>query len=835
MPDRPDPPHAGAAVEDPIGKPPLVAIALVSAGALAYEILLTRLFSIIQWHHFAYMIISLALLGFGASGTALALAGRALVQRFVATFSASAALFGVSAYGCFRLAQNVPFNALEILWDAGQLGSLAAVYLLLMVPFFFAASCIGLAFLRFHGTIGRIYAFDLTGAGAGSLGVVVLLFAVPSWYALQIVAASGTAAAALAWLTGGSRPRWVAGVPVVLTALLLAPTGTDWRALRMSPFKPLTQTLRAAGAEVLETRSGPLGLLNVVRSPRIPLRHAPGLSLNATTEPPEQLGVFTDGAGLSAITRFDGRLEPLAFLGAMTSALPYHLMQRPEVLVLGAGGGLDVLQALYHGAKRVDAVELNPQMVALVRDAYRDFAGGLYQHEGVRVHVAEARGFVSATEQRYDLIQVALLDSFSASAAGLYALSETHLYTVEAFLEYLRHLRPDGWLALTRWVRLPPRDGIKLFATAAAALRELGVQAPGRRMAWIRGWSTSTLVVKNGALTSTDVSALRRFAREQAFDLAYYPGMERREANRINRLEQPYFFEAARALLGPQPERFVQRYKFHVAPATDDRPYFFNFFKWSTLPEIAALRERGGVGLFELGYLILVATLAQAFIASVVLILLPLGLRSRRPPARRDARAPRLRVFAYFLAIGLAFLFLEIAFIQKFVLFLAHPLYAVAVVLAGFLLFAGLGSRYSMRGAQGAPRGILVPVLVIIALGIAYLVLTPPLFERLMGLPVAVKIGLSVAFIAPLAFCMGMPFPRALAAIPARDEAGVAWAWGINGCASVVSAVLGTLLAIHFGFTTVVWIALALYLGAAVLRPQTFGEAVAASEARAAE
>ncbi len=808
---------------DTTSRPPLAAIALVSAGALAYEILLTRLFSIIQWHHFAYMIISLALLGFGASGTALALAGKPLARRFVASFSVSAGLFGVSAYACFRLAQNVPFNALEILWDAGQLGGLAAIYLLLMVPFFFAASCIGLAFLRFHRSIGRIYAFDLAGAGAGSLGVILLLFAVPPWYALQVVAAAGTAAAALAWLSAGARPRWAAGVALALTALLLAPTGSDWRTLRMSPFKSLSETLRATGAEVIETRSSPLGLLNVVRSPRVPLREAPGLSLNAATEPPEQLGVFTDGQALSAITRFDGRLGPLAFLGAMTSALPYHLVQRPEVLVLGAGGGMDVLQALYHGADRVDAVELNPQMVALVRDAYRDFAGGLYQHERVRVHVAEARGFVSATDARYDLIQVALLDSFSASAAGLYALSESHLYTVEALREYLRHLRPGGLLALTRWVRLPPRDGIKLFATAAAAMRELGVEAPGRRMAWIRGWSTSTLVVKNGALTAADLSALRRFARDHAFDLAYYPGMQREEANRVNRLRQPYFFDAARALLGPDPGRFLQRYKFQVAPATDDRPYFFNFFKWSTLPEIAVLRERGGVALFELGYLILVATLAQAVVASLVLILLPLALGTS--PASPAARAPRLRVLAYFLAIGLAFLFVEIAFIQKFVLFLAHPLYAVAVVLAGFLLFAGLGSRFSMRGADGAPRGVLVPVLAIVALGVAYLSLMPPVLESLMGLPAAAKIGLSLALIAPLAFCMGMPFPRALAALPADDEAGVAWAWGINGCASVVSAVLGTLLAIHFGFATVVWIALALYVGAAALRPQTFGGA----------
>jgi hypothetical protein len=798
-------------------RPLLAAIAVLSAGALASEILLTRLFSIIQWHHFAYMIISLALLGFGASGTLLTIAGEWLVRRFPLSFGASATLFGVSTYGCFVAAQGVPFNALEILWDPWQLGALAAMYLLLMVPFLCAATCIALAFLRYRAQIDRLYAFDLAGAGAGSLGVVLLLLAAPPLYALKVVAACGPAAAALAWVGLRARPRWGVVVPVALLLLLLHPAGSGSRALDMSPYKPLSQTLRASGAEVVATRSSPLGLIQVVRSPHVPLRYAPGLSLTATSGPPEQLAVFTDGDGLSAITRFDGRLAPLAFLGAMTSAAPYHLLHAPGVLVLGAGGGMDVLQALYHGARRVDAVELNPQMVALVRDTFRDFAGDVYDRKDVQVHVAEARGFVSASRRHYDLIQVALLDSFSASSAGLYALAESHLYTVEALRAYLSRLKTGGVLALTRWVKLPPRDGIKLFATAVAALDELGVRDPGRHLAWLRGWSTSTLLIKNGPLSAADVAALREFAANRSFDVAYYPGMPAREANRFNRLDRPYFYAAAKALLGPQRARFLRDYRFQVAPATDDRPYFFNYFKWSALPAIVALRTRGGVALFELGYLVLVATLVQAVLASLVLILLPLGVRQRLGSAGASPRGLRLRVLLYFLALGFAFLFLEIAFIQRFTLFLAHPLYAVAVVLAGFLLFAGLGSRFSARGRGAWGRGVLGPVAAIVVLGAAYVVLTPVLFEGLIGLAAPIKIAITLALIAPLAFCMGMPFPRGLARLPEGAGDLVAWAWGINGCASVVGAVLGTLLAIHLGFAVVLWLALALYAGAALL------------------
>ena len=239
----------------------------------------------------------------------------------------------------------------------------------------------------------------------------------------------------------------------------------------------------------------------------------------------------------------------------MTSALPYHLLRRPRVLVLGAGAGADVLQAHYHNAARIDAVELNPQVVDLVRRRFADYAGGIYSggiaSGSVNVHIAEARGFVAASAQRYDLIQVALLDSFSASSAGLYALSENYLYTVEAVRDALRHLEPDGLLAITRWVTLPPRDALKLFGAALAALQRSGVADPGSRLALVRSWQTSTLLVKNGTFGAKDIAAIKAFCAERSFDVAFYPGMQPEEANRYNVVERPDLFDAATALLGP--------------------------------------------------------------------------------------------------------------------------------------------------------------------------------------------------------------------------------------------------------------------------------------------
>ncbi|HEY5597185.1 MAG TPA: hypothetical protein VIK47_00140, partial [Kiloniellales bacterium] len=487
----------------------------------------------------------------------------------------------------------------------------------------------------------------------------------------------------------------------------------------------------------------------------------------------------------------------------------------------------------YHTRKPIDAVELNPQVVRMVREDHRDFAGAIYARPDVRLHVAEARSFVARSAGRWDLIQIPLLDAFGASAAGVQSLSESYVYTVEAFQAYLRHLTPEGILAVTRWLKLPPRDSLKLFATALAALEREGVQDPARHLALIRGWNTTTLLVRNAEFDSTTIGRMRDFAERRSFDLAYYPGITVGDANRFNVLPEPYFFDGTTRLAGAERDRFLADYKFDLTPASDGRPYFFDFFKWRSLPEFLELHAKGGAALLELGYLILVATLVQAAALSLVLILLPLRI------GRRQAvhGAGRARIAVYFFALGLAFLFVEIAFIQRFIVFLGHPLYAAAVVLCGFLVFAGLGSGaaprldgrvtlYSAKSARSGFQisGIAVSVAAISVFALLYLALLPPLFAGMLAWPDLAKIGMSLLIIAPLAFFMGMPFPLGLARVSERLPAVVPWAWGVNGCASVLSAVLAMILAIHFGFTAVVMVAVVLYWIAAASFRRPFAE-----------
>jgi spermidine synthase len=789
-----------------------LAIGLLSGGAIAYQILLTRIFSIVQWHHFAALVISLALLGYAASGTFLSVFRQRLLNRFAPAFLANAVGFALLAVVATAAAQRVPFNPLETLWDARQLGYLAGVYLILALPFFCAANAIGLAFMRLESQIHLIYRADLIGAGFGALVIVGLLFILPVSQSLLVVATAGFAAAALAALDPALARRRRTALALALVGAvspLLWPSG--WSELRLSDFKGLRKTLAVPGAEIVKERSSPLGLLTVVRSTTIPFRFAPGLSFNYPQEPPEQLGLFTDGDALAVIDRADPQ-DRLAYLDYLPPAIAYHLLERPRVAILGTGGGRDVLSALLHGAREVHAVEANPQRLRLLRADFADFSGHIYRDPRVRLHNLSSRGFLASSRDRFDLIQMSVAQ---AGSTAIHSLSEDFLFTVQSFEAALERLRPAGLVSVSGPVQAPPRYSLKLLATATEALGRLEGADAGRQVALIHSWSTFVLLVKKSAFTDDDRDTLRRFCAARSFDLGFYPGMPESEANRFHVLEEAALYRGARELLGADGPGFLDRYKFYIEPATDERPYFFDFFKWSSLAELLRLRQRGAAPLIEWGYILLVAALFQAALGGFLLILLPLLMLGRRSPERSGAASSGV----YFLALGLAFLFVEIAFIQRFTLFLAHPLYALAVVLASFLFFAGLGSGFSGRWNRNRdrdrkdadPSPITRSVAGIAALAFLYLAALPPLFTLAAAWPTPLKVLLSLVLLAPLAFLMGMPFPLGLRLLSRYRPALVPWAWGVNGWASVLSALLATLLALHLGFSVVILTAIALY------------------------
>jgi hypothetical protein len=700
----------------------------------------------------------------------------------------------------------VPFNALEVIWNPRQWLWLALLYLLFAIPFFFAASCTGLALACFAAPVGRIYRFDLLGAGTGALAVVGLLTILRPDQALPLIAALGPAAGAIVLV---SDHRHLAAAALVVAAALAGLAAAGQPTLRMSPFKPLPQMLLIEGTEILAERTSPIGLVQVVQSTQTPLRSIAGLSLMNRQEPAPQLGLFVDGEGPAPITRFSGDFAPLAYLDATLAALPYRLQEQPSVLLLGLGGS-DLLLALRHGARRIDVIEPDAMVADLLRGELAGFAGPLLERPEVRLHVDAARRFVLAGESSYDLILL------RPHAAGRSTLAESYATTVEAFTTYLQRLTPSGLLALPHPLRLPPRDSLKLALTAIEALERLGVAQAARHLALMRAWDSVLLLVRRTPFKTAELAAIDRFAEEHAFDLGWHPGMPRAAANRFNLLGKPVFFEGIATLTGPDRAAFVANYAFDIRAATDDRPYFLDFFRWQALPALWASARQGNAGLLDWGWPVQFGTLGIAVLATLLLVLLPARLL-----AGRSSTGLRRATGAYFLLIGLGFMFIEIATMQRLVLLLGQPVYAFAVTLAAFLVFAGLGSGMVARPKPGAHdrgrlRDGLVPVvLVIAACTLLHGLAGPLLLASTAKLPAILRTALVLVLVAPLAFAMGLPFPLVLDRLKGAAPFLVPWAWGVNGCASVIAAVLAGILTMSFGTHSLMLMGVLAYLLAA--------------------
>ena len=821
------------------------ALLLVSASVLSYQVILVRSFSIGQWHHFAYMVVSIALLGFGASGTILAALDRAAknaasVQQLRASrslwFALTTTLLAIALPISFWLTQRVPFEPFLITWDRRQLLYLGCFYLVLFVPFFAAATAIGLALLTESDNCPELYAFNLCGSGAGAFLAVGLLSVASVEWAFLGVMVLGQGAAVLALFDAGlwvehNWRRTLATMGCAIMAILTLAYAYDPPSVRLSQYKGLSYALNLPQAHVVAERSSALARVDVVASPAI--REAPGLSLVAPREAflPRQLGLYLDAETAGPITAFDGDTRKLGFLDWTTAAAPYFSLRDSSrglhVCVLGAGGGAGILMALRHAAQEVDAVELNPNVPELLRGKFRDFSGGLYDRPEVRLHRGEARAFVETARESWDLIDLTLLDSFAGSAMGLGAVGENYLYTREAFEAYLQHLRPGGVLAVTRWVRMPPREELKLFATAVAALEHLGLD-PSARLVLMRSWATATILVKREPFTTSELSVLCRWAEERLFDTSYFPGIGVDQHNRFNVLDRDYYFEAISSFLakGQRREQFFNDYAFDLRPATDQRPYFFHFFRWRALSLLLNEFRRSSIPFSELGYLVLIATLLQAAVLASLLIVSPLAFlsgRFRRIAAPSgELRSPwteRARVLICFFALGFGYLFVEMALIQRLVFFLANPIYSVALVLAGLLFVSGLGSVWAarrLRKATSPTRLACLAALVVAGTSAVYAFGLRPVLALLLALPLAARMFLALAAMTPLA-AMGIPFPVVLRSLGQAHSELLPWAWAVNGCASVMAGPLATLVALGGGLPAVLLAASACYLVTALI------------------
>ncbi|MBI4496139.1 MAG: hypothetical protein HY697_04305 [Deltaproteobacteria bacterium] len=776
--------------------PFFIGIFLISAATLSLEVTLTRLLSVAQWHHFAFLVVSMALLGFGASGSFLFTFPR-LFRRLEP--ARSSGLFSLSTLLSCVLSHLIPFDLARIAWDRWQVLYVLLYYLIFSVPFFFSGLTLSSTLARFSAQSGKIYAADLAGA---ALGCLLVLFLFGLWGgsgAFLFSSLLGALAAAafscrkgkvlsLEWLWAGS-----------LAALLLwAPSLFD---LPLSPYKGLSAALRFPGARLLETHWNSFSRVDVLETPAA--RTAPGLGLDFLDPLPPQLGITLDGDRLSAITRLRGGREELRFIDFLPSSLPYQLARAGRALILEPRGGLEVLIALHHRMPEVVVAEPNPILSGLLRGKYAEYSGGIYLRREVRVVQEDGRSFLGRRPPEFDLIVLPLTESLGASASGFSGLQEDYRLTAEAFGEYLRALRPGGLLAVSLYLLPPPRGELRLVSTLQEALRRTGKRAENHLLIF-RSWGTFTLLAHKDPVGPREIAALKSFARRLRFDLVHYPGMSIAEANLFNRFSTPLYFTAVRRAL-TEGERFYHAYPFDIHPATDDRPFFQHFFRWAHLGEVYRLAGEKWPILIEGGYLLPIIFL-QGLILSLLFIALPLAFRRREPGGLTFSW------ILYFSALGLAFMFVEISFIQKFILFLGHPVYAVSLVLFSLLLSAGLGSRLSTRLDPARSKVLKVILLMISALILLYAFLLPTVLSFFQGQPLLMRQLLTFLIAAPPGLLMGMPFPLGIRLVGARWAPFVPWAWCANGCASVLGSILPVILALAWGFQNVFFIAALLYL-----------------------
>ncbi len=778
--------------------PTYLALAILSASALAFEVTLTRLFSVTQWYHFAFLAVSVALLGYGASGTALSLVPRWARPPTSRRASLLSVLFAASVVGAYLSLNHLPFDSYRIAWERIQLLYLVLYYLAITIPFFCAGMVTGLLLAARPGHVARLYAANLVGSSLGGL-VPVLTLPLVGEGTVLVIAAIGLLAALvfeLPLFASGSR------LPGLRAAILLVAAGgvlfvLAWKLpaplqLRLSPYKGLSQVLRFPDAEVIWQRWNAFSRVDRVTSAAI--RSAPGLSLAYPGQLPVQDGLFVDGDDLSPL--MVGAAGAEAFTDYLPLALPYRLRPGGRVLVLEPRGGLAVQVALDQGAKSVVAVESNWLLIEPTADAYRDGR--------VRVEVEDGRSYARRTAEMFDVIHLALGDGYRPVTSGAYSLGERYDLTVEAFEDYLARLRPGGLLVVERWLQLPPSEMVRAGAVAAEALRRAGVDDPAGRLAVIRDWQLGLLLVRNGTFTGDELAAIREFSRAQSWDLVALPGLTEAEANRFNVLEEPVYYHAFRQLLA-DPEALYDGLAYDVRPPTDNRPFFFHFFKWGQTRAVLQQLGRTWQPWGGSGYFVLIALLVVAVVTSGFLIALPLILRRGD---RWEERGLTTQTLAYFGLLGFGFLFVELPLMQRFILFLGQPIYAFTVVLAAVLLFSGLGSLVAPRVSIRWTLPVLVGTILLYPVGLALL------FQTLLGAPLAVRLLATVLSLAPIAFLMGAPFPGGLTWLRARAPGLIPWAWAVNGCTSVLASVLAAMIALSAGFSWVLLAAALAYAGA---------------------
>ncbi len=775
---------------------PFVLIGLVSCSLLMYEVLLTRICALRVAFHFGYLVISNGLLAIGASGTCLTLAQARLRRSprawaFGLTLAYVASLLATYAFlVSYRL--DTPESGQLDLSQATSLARFAVFNLAAAVPFFFGGGVIGMLLSFGAERVNRLYFVDLVGAALGCLLSPLALTLFGAGGCLLVGALLGLAGAAAATPPERRRLALPAFAVAALAGGALVPRIEAWLPVPGRGILALTREHRVDTSRRADyTRWTATSRIDLVSgAEKAGVIYTRGTRTEGHPPVPDEKIIVQDANAGTVLVNFSDHPEALEILRRSMYAAAVRLQSSPRVLVIGVGGGNDVWAALASGARSVRGIELNAPIVEIHREVFPDYTRALVGDPRVELVVDEGRSALSRDPRRYDVIQMTGVDTWTGLKSGAYVLAENYLYTREAIETMLGRLAPGGILQIIRMAR--EMEALRMAANLDAAVRSAG-GTPLRRslIAMHTGDVLMAFLLKKGAFTPAEVDSTLRYVAENGIFPVYLPGY--RTGNAVEE-----FVKAE------DKAAFIDAYPRDISPTSDDRPYFFNFARWSDpwrSRELATEPPHVSQG----NPFLILAQLGLALLLSVLLIAAPLW----RLPGARHAGAGRFLV--YFAGVGLGFIMIEIGMMQKLTVFLGHPIYSITVTLASLLFFAGLGSLVSEGWFRAAPgRAAWLPAGLALFVG-AFLFAWPALFAALVGLPLAARIALAVAILAPLGLLLGVPFAYGIRRLRETAPEIVPWAWAVNGCTSVVGSIATVILSMTLGFAATLAIAAGIY------------------------
>src|SRR6058998_110864 len=744
-----------------------IGLFLTTLSLLQFELFLTRIFSVTMWYHFAFMAISLAMFGLAAGAIFVELMKKREAHAMLANFGL---LFALTSAICFAAQLYIPVDPeKEIAWTA-------LAFTLVAIPFVVGGMVVCVALTRFPRHTGALYAADLAGSAAGCVLTIPILNHIHAPTAV-ILNAGMAALGAFAWSPRG-RMRWIAGSCCVLffSAAVINQSAKlvdiQWVKGGRNSHAGLYEKWNAfSRIHVREVGGQPFGwgLSRAYRSNR----------------EVGQLYLDIDSGAATVITKFDGNLNSVEHLKYDVTALAHHLRNPTSVLVIGIGGGRDILTALAFGQHHVTGVEINPDILRLLTRQFGEYSGSLQKNPAVTLVHDEARSYVARSRESYGIIQASLIDTWAATSAGAYVLTENGLYTKEAWVTFLNHLTPDGILTMSRWYfETQPAEILRLAALATASLMDMGVADPRQHIVIVRNQGVATIMVAKRPFSAADIDTVTKISRQMQFQPVLTP----------QAAERPEF----EAISTPgQYEHLIRTYPLNIEAPTDDSPFFFHMLRAADLLKRSTFQGMNQLNLKAVN--VLGRSLAIVSGLSAIAIIAPLVFRRKM----REGRSIRLVI--YFAAIGLAFMMVEIGQLERLIVFLGHPIYGLTVVLFVLLLASSCGSFYSSRMR---PWMWLLPV----ALA-AFIFASPSVTYRLTAASTPVRIAISALLLFPSGFFMGMAFPLGVSkAVSVNEGAPTAWYWGVNGAFSVISSVLAVAVAVFWGVTVTLLVGLGAYI-----------------------